>query len=251
MSRGGAFRVAIKDSAVETNSDVAQLRQTGEIVEYDSRSQAEAVARKVSESGEGPVRLQRAAPNDPADVDAYLVAAPEQHKHTPVKAHDGAWTFGVTANQYGALGELLLTTGGTPALEYFVQEDLGPYPSEAVADAVNLDLRTDPKEFDWETLCAPVDGERARWEPDCELRVWAGHSEILHRYFCEIKTGDSSFERHQQETMRAVAEVADVLKIRVRVEELPEQYTVRLYRVGEPDVNLDWDDVAESLSCTE
>jgi len=249
MSERTSFRVAIKESSVENNKYIRELRQTnGEIVEYESRAEAEAEIAEISKASDGAVRLQQVAPNDPADVDAYLVAAPPQHKHTPISTSDGEWTFDITANQYGALGEVLITTGGTPALRHFATEDLGPYPSEAIADAVSLELRTNPKEFDWQTLRAAIDGEWVRWKPDCELRVKFGYPAVtLHQYFCEIKTGDASFERGQQEMMQTVSNHVDVLKIRVRIDELPKRYTVAFERVGERTAAIDWEEAVESV----
>jgi hypothetical protein len=50
-------------------------------------------------------------------------------------------------------------------------------------------------------------------------------------YRCEIKTGDASFQRTQMKAMRELAKEARVLKIRVLIDDLPKQYSVRVHEV--------------------
>ncbi|WP_238593261.1 hypothetical protein [Natronobacterium lacisalsi] len=61
---------------------------------------------------------------------------------------------------------------------------------------------------------------------------WNG--DVLERYYCEIKTGNASFERSQMETMRELATEERVLKIRVLIDDVPDQYSLRIREV-EPD----------------
>lgn len=47
----------------------------------------------------------------------------------------------------------------------------------------------------------------------------------------EIKTGDASFERTQVATMQELAKEKRVLKIRVDIDSLPDQYSLRIREV--------------------
>ncbi|WP_225336492.1 hypothetical protein [Halomicrobium urmianum] len=51
----------------------------------------------------------------------------------------------------------------------------------------------------------------------------------------QIKTGDASFERSQVDAMAALARDERVLKIRVTIEALPDQYSLRIRDVGPPE----------------
>jgi glycosyltransferase A (GT-A) superfamily protein (DUF2064 family) len=55
--------------------------------------------------------------------------------------------------------------------------------------------------------------------------------QTIETFFCEIKSGDASFERSQREGMQSLAENHRVLKIRVDVEDLPREYTLRVETV--------------------
>ncbi|WP_266083328.1 hypothetical protein [Haladaptatus caseinilyticus] len=71
-------------------------------------------------------------------------------------------------------------------------------------------------------------GEK-RWTPDCIVRAkdgWDGR--VLARYYCEIKTGNASFKRSQVVVMEELAVQERVLKIRVKIDELPEQYSLQI-----------------------
>lgn len=242
MPHQGGFTIAIKDSAIRANQAVKRrFEQEGEILEFESRSVADELAEDLSASGDARVAIQQAAPNDPSAVDAYLVHAPVQRKHTPEGSLEDGWTFDTTANQYGAIGETLVTTRGTPALRHFVVQDLAPFPSDEIRDAIRLEVNTEPSEFDWKSLRSAVGDEWVNWTPDCEVIVNLGHPAVqVHRYICEIKTGDASFERNQQETMRAASDIVDVLKIRVRIDGLPHRYSVNFERVGDSSADIEW-----------
>jgi len=120
------FTVEIKPGALEVNEALADIQEEhGEILSFGSKSKAEAFAEQVSTAA-GPLRIQAAAPNDPNDVDGYLLAQYDRSVKEPASTDDGTWTFDVGANLYGALGETVVTSGAKPpALEYFVKQDLG------------------------------------------------------------------------------------------------------------------------------
>lgn len=240
MPAEAGFRIAIKDSAREVidPETLAASEASGQL-ECSSRAAAEASIEDLPLSEAGTLHLQRPAPNDPADVDAYLVFYPETRKRNPDGSLDDGWTFDTTANQYGDLGEAIITAPGTPALDHFVRQDLAESLSEDLGGQLYLEVRTQPKEFDWETLRSVSEGDWLSWTPDCEVRVYLpGHEGLVHRYFCEIKTGDASFERNQSRDMNAVSDVADVLKIRITIDGLPDEYSVKFRRAGDsrPDI---------------
>ncbi|WP_435348662.1 hypothetical protein [Haloarchaeobius sp. HRN-SO-5] len=73
---------------------------------------------------------------------------------------------------------------------------------------------------------------RTRWTPDCVVTARDGwNGATLERYYCEIKTGDASFQRSQMETMERLANDERVLKIRVRIEDLPTQYSLTIREI--------------------
>lgn len=241
MTAGDGFRVAIKDSARRVvDGDSLTSGGDANACMYPSRSAAEAALANLDCTEAGRLELQAPAPNDPADVDAYLVFYPEDRKREPDGSPDDGWTFDTTANQYGAIGEALVTAPGIPALDHFVRRDLAGDVDAEGAEHLQVDCVTRPKEFDWATLQAAVEGTRPGWTPDCEVRVSLPRRRgFVHRYFCEIKTGDASFERNQAADMESVAAVADVLQIRVTVDELPDEYSVKFTRVGDSRPDLD------------
>ncbi|WP_115862453.1 hypothetical protein [Halorussus litoreus] len=222
------FRVAVKDSASEANEAVRRLaRSEGEVVQFDSAADAHQRARDLSEAGETPVKVQRAAPQDPADVDAYLVAWPERRRRTPDGTPTEGLTFDTAANQYGALGEAVVCSPAVnpPLLTHFARVDSDLSEREAENLHVAVDADPDP---------VVVDGD-ARWEPDCRAVVRpAPNRPVLTEFWCEVKAGDGSFERSQRAAMRAKAREATVLKIRVDLDELPDSYTAWVRKV-EPD----------------
>lgn len=241
MPDGDGFRVAIKDSARRVlDAETLPTSEASGHLAFPSRAAAEAEIEDLSRANPGTLDLQRPAPNDPAEVDAYLVYYPETRKWEPDGSLPEGWTFDTTANQYGDLGEALVTAADTPALNHFVRQDLADVLEDRHLDRLDVQCVTRPAAFDWATLRSAVDGERPGWTPDCEVRVHLpDRRDPLHRYLCEIKTGDASFERNQAADMEAVSAVTDVLQIRVRIDELPDQYGVKIRRVGDSRPSLD------------
>jgi hypothetical protein len=225
------FTVAVKDSAREANRAARRLAVTeGDRLDFDSEVAAHRRARELADEGETPVKVQRAAPQDPDDVDGYLVAWPERRRRSPEGSPTEGLTFDTAANQYGALGEAVVCTPevNPPLLTHFarVDADLGDESlSEREREALRVELDTDPDSVD-------AAGAR-RWEPDCRAVVRLGPDRpVLTEYWCEVKTGDGSFERSQREAMAAKAREATVLKIRVDVDDLPESYTAWVRKVS-------------------
>ena len=222
------FRVAVKETATEANEAARRFAEAeGAVVEFASRAAAVERAKRLSAEGETPVAVQQAAPQDRSGVDAYLVSRPQRRRHDPDGSVATGLTFDTTANQYGALGEALICspTVNPPVLTYFARED--PDVPDAPADAdlrVELDTSPDP-------VVVGTDGKR--WEPDCRAAVRLGPDRPLCKeYWCEVKTGDGSFERSQRAAMRAKAREATVLKIRVDVRDLPQSYTAWVRTLG-------------------
>ncbi|QCC51439.1 hypothetical protein [Halapricum salinum] len=220
------FGLEVKDGALEVNREVRDVvERRGRLLEFGSREEAEAYARELSASG-GALRVQAAPANEPRDVDAYLLADHNPSVQEPAAVDGETWTFDVGANLYGALGEAVLLAGPKPfALTYFVRQDLEI--DEAELDwGLNVDVYRGGKGSAAE---AP---ETGGWVPDCVVEAkdgWGG--EVLERYYCEIKAGEASFQRSQADGMRALAADERVLKIRVLIEALPEQYSVRIHEV--------------------
>ena len=225
------FRVEIKPGALDANPALRTVGdEYGRILEFGTRSNAEVYTAQLSTAG-GPLRVQAAAPNDPADVDAYLLAEHDPSIDEPASVEGETLTFDVGANLYGTLGEAILT--GTPkphALEWFVRRDLGTDGDEGRA-RVTIDIETDCVV----ALDDDSSADRLVWSPDCKLLARDGRSgELLERYYCEIKTGNASFERDQLATMNALARDERVLKIRVLIDELPDRYSLRILEVEPP-----------------
>lgn len=226
------FRVEIKPDAFEVN---APLRKTmedhGSVLEFGSRVQSERYAAQLSASG-GDLRIQAAAPNDPSDVDAYLLADYNPSITKPASKTGDTWTFDVGANLYGTLGEAILTLTPKPhALIYYVRQDLD-VADEALTSELKVDVETDCDVL----IGASGSDDQLTWIPDCELVArdrWNG--KVLERYYCEIKTGNASFERSQLATMQHLAAEERVLKIRVLIDDLPAQYSLRIYEVEPPE----------------
>ncbi|UPW02022.1 hypothetical protein M0R88_07980 [Halorussus gelatinilyticus] len=217
------FTVAVKESAREASEPARRLATIeGDRVTFDSETEAHRRARELSAEGESVVKVQRAAPQDPDDVDGYLVGWPQRRHQTPDGSPAEGLTFDTEANQYGALGEAVVLTPevNPPLLTHFarVDADLGEADADGDAGDVRVELDTDPD---------PVTvGSDRRWEPDCRAVVRLGPDRpVLTEYFCEVKAGDGSFERSQREAMRAKAREATVLKIRVDLDDLPDSYT--------------------------
>lgn len=222
------FVLELKSSARERNSAVEAIAaERGALLECDSRADAESIAARLSEAGEVRVRLQAVAPQDETPADAYLVAQPERHTASPIDPDAETWRFQPEANQYGAIGQTLVTTPRTspPALTYYAREDLG-----LDEDEVRVRLR-EP------TLVTEriADGRRASWLPDVVAEVSRESTgATLCEYRCEVKTGSASFEREQVAVMEATADEAGVtvLKIRVEIDDVPDEYGVRIREVS-------------------
>lgn len=232
------FTVAIKDSATEANEAVWRFaRDEAETVNFDSEAEAHQRASQLSDDGSTPVKVQRAAPQDPSDVDGYLVAWPQRRRWEPDGSPTEGLTFDTEANQYGALGEAVVCSPAVnpPLLTHYARVDLDTDLGEGEDLRVELDTDPDPV----------VVGASKRWEPDCQAIVRLGPDRpILTEYWCEVKTGDGSFERSQREAMQAKAREATVLKIRVELEDLPESYTawVREVKPDEGEANSETGD---------
>ena len=225
------YQVEVKPGALDANSALRDaVDEHARILAFGTRSNAEVYAAQLSTAG-GPLKVQAAAPNDPAEVDAYLLAEHDPSIDEPASVEGETVTFDVGANLYGTLGETILT--GTPkpnALEWFVRRAQGIDGDDA-SDGVTVDVETD-------CVVALDDssGDRLVWNPDCKLLVRDGQSgERLERYYCEIKTGNASFERAQLATMKALARDERVLKIRMLIDELPDRYSLRIQEVEPPD----------------
>lgn len=214
------YLLEVKGSAVEANRVVADLVEgDGPFHEFDSRAAAEDFARHLSESG-GRVSVQASAPQDPTEADGYLVRDPVRYQYQPKDSGPAGMTFDVGANLYGELGRALVygSYGVSPALRYYFYEEVEGVGRETHRlNAVGEPYF--PDDFDADTS----------WSPDLLVRTYRrGLNELDGRYFCEIKSGDASFQRGQLEDMHLVARQYDVLKIRVDIRDLPATYTVSI-----------------------
>jgi hypothetical protein len=217
------FAVEVKSGALTANNRLREIvDQYGERLEFGSRHNAEKYAHQLSNS-DGSVKIQAAPENDPSGIDAYLLADPDTSITEPATTNDEEMTFDVGANLYGELGETVLLGPSKPhALIHFVREDLDISKRE-----LNHGLYVD---IEVGILVAPVEVDlNGGWIPDCIVKAYDGRNgELMKKYFCEIKTGDASFERSQVEVMEALARTERVLKIRVNIEDLPDQYSIRI-----------------------
>ena len=250
------FTVAVKDSARDANRAVRRLaRAEGDRLDFDSEAAAHRRARELSADGDAAIKVQRAAPQDPDDVDGYLVGWPDRRTRTPEGTPTEGLTFDTEANQYGALGEALVCTPAVnpPLLTHFARVDTDLDVGGANRDEANLDTGAAERggdasderlrvELDADPEPVVVRSDR-RWVPDCRAVVRLGPDRpVLTEYWCEVKAGDGSFERSQREAMRAKAREATVLKIRVDLDDLPESYTAWVRRV-EPDEGGDGEEL--------
>lgn len=219
------FVVAIKESAREHNESVDRLvEDAGPRRRYDSRADAEAEAAELSTGG-GDIRLQAVAPRDDADADAYLVGASRANPPVPDGDPEDGWRYAVTADQYGALGEALLTAGDgvTTPLDHYLRREFDLDPDADLA----IEVDADPA-----AVTAP--GRPGEWRPDCELTVAVAGRRVA-RYRCEIKTGDGGPERNQRAIAEATAGETPALLARVDVSGLPTEYEVAFERLGDAD----------------
>jgi hypothetical protein len=224
--------VEAKSGALEVNEELSEAAEThGRTLEFGSRSHAEDYASQLSASG-GSLRVQAAAKNDPSDVDAYFLAEHSPSIREPAQVEGDTLTFDVGANLYGALGEAILLEAPKPhAIHYFVREDLD-FDEDELEEGLNIDVQSGR----FVSVGIDTDGERKNWVPDCTLVVKDGwDSPTIERYYCEIKTGNASFERKQVAAMEQLAQEERVLKIRMVIEELPDQYSLRIQEVSPSD----------------
>jgi len=214
------YRLSIKDSAIEHSDAVADLvADRGRTIELESRRKAEGFADSFSYDGPR-VRVQAAAPQDPEDVDGYLIGFPRQFVSEPKDSETDSLTFDVGANQYGELGEGLVcgSHGLSPGVRYFLYDEL---------DGVEKD-RHRLRGTAAASLPDDISGD-VSWSPDCLIQVRTREDfRIVDQYFCEVKTGDASFQRTQAEDIKRVAREYGVLKIRVIIKGLPDEYTIRI-----------------------
>ena len=226
------FRVALKPSACAAAPAIETLRESaGEVLSYTGR--AEAVEKLVHGVDCQGLRLQAPAPNDPADVDAYLVKV-KSPPPSPTSRGDPArgWTFDTDAQQVGALAEALFTASSVdppPIVDYAARDlDLDPRDFRVLVD-------DDPARVGG--LDPSVDGQ---WHPDVAFEVRELVDEetvgsVLKRYVAEVKHGSTSFERNQRAGMERLAERddrLDVLVIRVDLSGIPQSYDLTIRLVG-------------------
>ena len=233
------FRVALKRSARESAAEIETLAGTvGDVVAYDSRADAvEKLIRAVDCPG---LRLQRPAPNDTADVDAYLVKIRDPRPTPDQRGSPAAgWTFDMRAQQVGALAEALFGAyrWDPPPILAYGARDLAVEP-----DAIRVGVEDAPSSVGG--LDPEDDG---RWVPDFEFvvrrRTGADPSgyegSVLRRYYAEVKHGSTSFERSQRARMVALAERGprvDVLVIRVDLSGAPRSYDLTIRSVSSETV---------------
>ncbi len=222
------YRIAVKPGALDANATLRDIvQEQGQTLEFGTKSQAERYAKKLS-GIDGELRVQVVAPNDPDEVDAYLLAEHNPSINEPASIDGKTWTFDIGANLYGMLGEAILTAAPKPhALIYFVEQDLDVTEAE-LEDGLKVTVETDC----FVSFDADSRGEGISWHPDCKILARDGwNGGVLERYYCEIKTGNASFERSQLATIRELATEERVLKIRVLIDELPDQYSLRIQEV--------------------
>jgi len=83
------FTVEIKPGALEANKALLDIHEEhGEMLSFGIKSKAEAFAEQLSTAA-GPLRIQAAAPNDPNDVDGYLIAQYDRSIKEPTSTDDG------------------------------------------------------------------------------------------------------------------------------------------------------------------
>lgn len=80
-----SYIVSLKPSARRINTAAAEWVGRRESTRtFASKRDAKAWARAIS-GGDGDVRIQDAAPNDPAPIDGYLVADPARDREAPTE----------------------------------------------------------------------------------------------------------------------------------------------------------------------
>lgn len=232
----GPFSVALKPSACDASAEIARLcEESGEIITYESER---AAARILIDSIDCPgLRFQAAAPNDPAEVDAYLVNIrdPEPSPTERGPPEDG-WSFNMRAQQVGALAEALFHAYGwnPPPIVAYAAKDIGLNPEE-------FRVRVNPAPESIGRF--EFDGGDGKWNPDFEFVVhrWTDDhpfgygGPVLKRYIAEVKHGSTNFERNQRTQMTQLARDGgldlDVLIIRVDLKGAPKTYNLTIRSV--------------------
>src|SRR6056297_2766444 len=191
------FRVALKRSACAAAAEIETLRQSaGEVLSYDSR--ADAVAKLIHAVDCPGLRFQEPAPNDPADVDAYLVKVREPRPEAAARGDPATgWTFDTRAQQVGALAEALFDAYryDPPPIVAYAARDL-----ERDPDSFRVLVDDDPERVGG--LDPELDGA---WHPDVAFTVrdrdegGDDDGRVLKRYVAEVKHGSTSFERNQRD----------------------------------------------------
>jgi|APHM01.1.fsa_nt_gi hypothetical protein len=232
-SHENSFIVEVKESAMVKNGEVNNLVEDNQrFLKYESRREAKTHTEVLTQEGDLRVVLQNTAPQDSTEADVYMIGKPERHVQDPIDPSADTWEFGVGANQYGDIGEALITSPGSspPALTYYIKQDIEHSEEEKLRVNLISDVARS-KSYD--------EGGRPQskvWYPDCIAQAKDGYGgeKIGEEYWCEIKTGDASFERNQTEVMRQKAAESGVIvvKIRVELDQLPERYSVRFHKIG-------------------
>jgi hypothetical protein len=213
------YDVLITDSAQEANPAASnQVESEGDRKSFRSRQAAEEFADRLSRSGTR-LQIQKVAPQDDRDINAYLVPNPEKHIWEPKESEKQGLTFDTTPNQYGAIGEAVVAGdyGIAPGLQHYLKQHVN-----IPDDEYKITRRQDA------SIPSSVEYDGS-WVPDLVVDIkrradWA----TIATHFCEIKSGDASFERRQREGMESLAETHTVLQIRVDIEALPDEYTLRI-----------------------
>jgi hypothetical protein len=259
MSDGGSserYRVAVKESALTGNGAVRErveeaLDATGSggavdrsegggrtnpdpVLRFAHEGSAVEAARGLSEAGETPVRVQRAAPTDRSDADAYLVAASDRRTEVPEGSIDSELVFDVNGNQYGALGEALVLSRrrNPPLLTHVVREDPGLDLSPTERDRLRVAVDTEP---DPVVHSDPETGTEYVWHPDCRAVAHLGtDGRTLATYLVEIKAGTGSLQRDQRVAMEREACERPVLTLRLDLDGLPDSYAARVEWIEPP-----------------
>ncbi|MDQ2055863.1 hypothetical protein [Halobellus sp. H-GB7] len=234
----GPFRIALKPSACEASPEIAALREeSGEVLTYESEGEAAKIL--VDDIDCPGLQFQAAAPNDPAEVDAYLVKLrdPEPPSTERGPPEDG-WTFNMRAQQVGALAEALFQAYGwnPPPIVTYAAKDLGIDPEEFRVQVNPVPDSVGQFEFS---------GGDGTWIPDFEFVVHRRTDDhpfgyggpVLKRYIAEVKHGSTSFERNQRAQMTQLAHEGgpnlDVLIIRVNLKGAPQTYDLTIRSVAE------------------
>lgn len=223
--------MVLTESATQ-NEAAAGRGGAGAVMEYEDREAAATAARRYTEADGMAVRLQAPAPNDPRDVDAYLVANPERRVRDPSGSLEDGLSFETGATQYGALGEALVCSHeqDPPVLQAWAERALDV---EGVP-AVQLQPDIEPV-----TFRNAENGETATWEPDCGARVTVGGA-VQRELRCEIKAGKASTERDQRRVMRLAAREWTVLLLRLDLDGLPDEYGARIEEIEATEPDGDW-----------